>query len=226
MFDVGFSEMLVIGIVALVVIGPERLPRVARTIGHLMGRAQRYVNDVKRDIDREMQIDELRKLQTEMQDAARNIESSVTAQVNEVQSGLNAAEDSLTKVVREAEDLTRLDATPDSTLTGSTLAAPDADVVVPANPGPQAQAAGPAQVMSESAHATNAQPLVTPADTTASNPPAEPAAYAIPDHYEPDYSEGAMAAADSAAAATSGVDIQPPSTASVGAAIPTRAGNA
>lgn len=88
MFDVGFSEMLVIGIVALVVIGPERLPKVARTIGHLMGRAQRYVNDVKRDIDREMQIEELRKLQEQMQETARSIETSVNTQVSEVKSGL------------------------------------------------------------------------------------------------------------------------------------------
>ena len=70
MFDVGFSEMLVIGIVALVVIGPEKLPRVARTIGALLGRMQRYVNDVKADINREMELDELKKLQTTVQDAA------------------------------------------------------------------------------------------------------------------------------------------------------------
>ena len=56
MFDIGFSELLVIGVVALIVIGPERLPRVARTIGHLMGRMQRYVADVKADIDREVEL--------------------------------------------------------------------------------------------------------------------------------------------------------------------------
>ena len=108
MFDVGFSEMLVIGIVALVVIGPERLPKVARTLGHLMGRAQRYVNDVKRDIDREMQIDELKKLQSEMQDAARSIESSVTTQVADVQAEVNKAEASINQLAHDA-DLTRLD---------------------------------------------------------------------------------------------------------------------
>lgn len=109
MFDVGFSEMLVIGIVALVVIGPERLPKVARTLGHLMGRAQRYVNDVKRDIDREMQIDELRKLQAEMQDAARSIESSVTTQVGEVKSELDKAQNTLNQFAEQTSDLTRLD---------------------------------------------------------------------------------------------------------------------
>ena len=62
MFDIGFSELVVIGLVALIVIGPERLPRVARTIGHLAGRLQRYVADVKADINREVELDELRKM--------------------------------------------------------------------------------------------------------------------------------------------------------------------
>ena len=63
MFDIGFSEIVVIAVVALIVIGPERLPKAARTLGHLFGRLQRYVNDVKADINREMELDELRKLQ-------------------------------------------------------------------------------------------------------------------------------------------------------------------
>ena len=63
MFDIGFSEIVVIAVVALIVIGPERLPKAARTLGHLFGRLQRYVNDVKADISREMELDELRKLQ-------------------------------------------------------------------------------------------------------------------------------------------------------------------
>jgi len=70
MFDIGFSEIVVIAVVALIVIGPERLPKVARTLGHLFGRMQRYVNDVKADISREMELDELRKLQATVQDAA------------------------------------------------------------------------------------------------------------------------------------------------------------
>jgi sec-independent protein translocase protein TatB len=77
MFDIGFSEFLVIGIVALVVIGPERLPKVARTAGHLLGRMQRYVNDVKSDINREMQLDELKKLQSQVVESARTLESTV-----------------------------------------------------------------------------------------------------------------------------------------------------
>lgn len=77
MFDVSFTELLVIGVVALVVIGPERLPKVARTLGHLVGRAQRYVNDVKTDIQREVELDELRKLKDQMQDAAQSVQSSL-----------------------------------------------------------------------------------------------------------------------------------------------------
>ena len=61
MFDIGFSELLVIAVVALIVIGPERLPKVARTLGAMLGRMQRYVNDVKADIQREMELDELKK---------------------------------------------------------------------------------------------------------------------------------------------------------------------
>jgi sec-independent protein translocase protein TatB len=89
MFDVGFSEILVIAVVALIVIGPERLPKVARTMGHLFGRMQRYVNDVKADISREMELEELRKLQTDMQDAARSLESTVKQEVSETGQALN-----------------------------------------------------------------------------------------------------------------------------------------
>jgi sec-independent protein translocase protein TatB len=89
MFDIGFSELLVIAIVALIVIGPQQLPRVARTLGHLFGRMQRYVNDVKADISREMELDELRKMQSSMEDAARSFQSSVNQGVTETESELN-----------------------------------------------------------------------------------------------------------------------------------------
>ena len=96
MFDVGFSELVVIAIVALVVIGPERLPKVARTAGHLLGRLQRYVSDVKSDINREMQLDELKKLQAEMQDSARNIERSVSSEMQSAQQSINQTAQSVT----------------------------------------------------------------------------------------------------------------------------------
>jgi sec-independent protein translocase protein TatB len=91
MFDLGFSELMVIALVALVVIGPERLPRVARTMGHLAGRLQRYVADVKADINREVELDELRKMRDSMQSAASEMESSFRQEVNKTESELNAA---------------------------------------------------------------------------------------------------------------------------------------
>ena len=89
MFDIGFSELLVIGVVALIVIGPEKLPRVARTVGHLAGRLQRYVSDVKADINREIELEELRKMRDSMQQAASNFESSVHSEVNKTETELN-----------------------------------------------------------------------------------------------------------------------------------------
>jgi sec-independent protein translocase protein TatB len=88
MFDIGFSELMLIGLVALVVIGPERLPRVARTAGHLLGKLQRYVSDVKSDIQREMQLEDLKKLQREVSDSARELETSIRKQVSTVEADL------------------------------------------------------------------------------------------------------------------------------------------
>ena len=102
MFDIGISEIMVIAVVALVVIGPERLPRVARTVGTLLGRAQRYVNDVKAEVNREMELEELRKLQTQMQDAARSIEQQVSTAGAEVQSAVVSAEQQLNQTLASA----------------------------------------------------------------------------------------------------------------------------
>lgn len=88
MFDLGFSELIVIAVVALVVVGPERLPKVARTAGHLLGRLQRYVSDVKSDIQREMQLEELKKLQEQVEQQARDLESSMRGQAQSVEADL------------------------------------------------------------------------------------------------------------------------------------------
>jgi len=101
MFDVGFSELIVIALVALIVIGPERLPRVARTLGALLGRAQRYVNDVKADIQREVDLDELKSIQSTFQDAAKSVEQSV----NQVGEELHSTAESLNQDISAvAED--------------------------------------------------------------------------------------------------------------------------
>jgi len=96
MFDIGFSELMVIAVIALVVIGPERLPKVARTLGHLTGRLRRYVEDVKSDINREIELDELRKMRDSMQQAAASFESSV-------KSGLASAENEVNQLTASAE---------------------------------------------------------------------------------------------------------------------------
>jgi sec-independent protein translocase protein TatB len=89
MFDIGFSELLVIGVVALIVIGPEKLPRMARTVGVLAGRLQRYVSDVKADINREIELDELRKMRDSMQQAASDLQSSVQSELDQTETELN-----------------------------------------------------------------------------------------------------------------------------------------
>ncbi len=103
MFDIGASEIFVIGVVALIVIGPERLPRVAKTLGHLFGRLQRYVSEVKSDINREIELEELRALKATMQDAARTIEQSVTSQVNYIDSEVKQAGAEMQKQVESAK---------------------------------------------------------------------------------------------------------------------------
>lgn len=94
MFGVDLTELIVVGMVALVVIGPERLPGVARTLGHLLGRMQRYVGEVKADIEHEMRLEELRQLQSQMRD-------SVEAMGDEVRRGYESARDALATLPEE-----------------------------------------------------------------------------------------------------------------------------
>ena len=101
MFDIGFSELLVIGVVALIVIGPEKLPRMARTVGHLAGRLQRYVSDVKADINREIELDELRKMRDSMQQAASEMQSSVQSELHKTEADLNKAVDEAKEAIED-----------------------------------------------------------------------------------------------------------------------------
>jgi sec-independent protein translocase protein TatB len=98
MLDLGLTKMALIGVVALVVLGPERLPRVARTAGALFGRAQRYINDVKSEVTREIELDELRRMKTEFETAASNVETSVQDNLRKHESELNDAWNSGTSV--------------------------------------------------------------------------------------------------------------------------------
>jgi sec-independent protein translocase protein TatB len=106
LFDVGFSELIVIAVIALVVIGPEKLPKVARAVGAITGRLQRYVNGIKADIEREMQMEELQKLQQEIRQSA-----------SEVQAGFKQAETEL----KDARQLM------DSSIASQSSKAPDPD---------------------------------------------------------------------------------------------------
>ena len=86
MIDFGFDKLALIGAVALIVIGPEKLPRVARTVGHLLGKAQRYVADVKAEVNRSIELDELKKMKTEFEQAARDVQTGVQQEVDAARS--------------------------------------------------------------------------------------------------------------------------------------------
>lgn len=117
MFDIGFGQLVFIGIVALLVIGPERLPRVARTVGHLFGRAQRYMHDVKSDIQREMDLDEISSIKKQMEEASSSIKDSVNQFGNQIKDPLAEARDAVNNLGQETEkaakSITKSSATPD-----------------------------------------------------------------------------------------------------------------
>jgi len=91
MIDFGIDKIALIGAVALIVIGPEKLPRVARTVGLLVGKAQRYVSQVQAEVNRSIELEELKKAKSSIEDAARNVQQSVAQGVSQVESEVNAA---------------------------------------------------------------------------------------------------------------------------------------
>ena len=91
MIDIGLSKMALIGAVALIVIGPEKLPRVARTVGTLLGKAQRYVSDVKAEVNRSMELDELRKMKDTVEGAARDVEQSIQTSASDFQKDMESS---------------------------------------------------------------------------------------------------------------------------------------
>ncbi|MBL8521137.1 MAG: twin-arginine translocase subunit TatB [Betaproteobacteria bacterium] len=106
MFDISFWELAIVGIVALVVIGPERLPGVARTAGHLFGRFQRYVAAVRSDIQRELDASELAKVRQEVSDAARVFETSVQEHASAFQGDIRAMDRALSAAAAPAPPAT------------------------------------------------------------------------------------------------------------------------
>jgi sec-independent protein translocase protein TatB len=90
MIDFGFDKLALIGAVALIVIGPEKLPRVARTVGHMVGKAQRYVADVKAEVNRSIELEELQKMKSQFETAARDVEQTVRTEVNDAASSFES----------------------------------------------------------------------------------------------------------------------------------------
>ena len=104
MFDFGFSEMLVIGVIALVVLGPERLPVVARTAGEWVGKAQRFVAQVKSDIDRETELSELKRIQDEAKALADDVKSTVEKSAAQIESEAKAVAEKTQDNLKEIEE--------------------------------------------------------------------------------------------------------------------------
>jgi sec-independent protein translocase protein TatB len=148
MFDIGFTEIVVIAVIALVVLGPEKLPKTARTLGHLFGRLQRYVADVKADINREIELDELRKLQQQVNTAARDLETSMTSVASEVESGVRTVRSEL----------------------NAASADPNAEPLAAAGTAATTPAAAPAEVPAAANAAPSAQPPTASAPQQASLP--------------------------------------------------------
>ena len=90
MIDFGFDKIALIGAIALIVIGPEKLPRVARTVGHFVGKAQRYVAEVKAEVNRTIELEELQKMKKEFEETARDVKSSVEREVSEARSAVES----------------------------------------------------------------------------------------------------------------------------------------
>ncbi|MBT9440950.1 MAG: Sec-independent protein translocase subunit TatB [Acidovorax sp.] len=101
MIDIGLSKMALIGAVALIVIGPEKLPRVARTVGTLLGKAQRYVSDVKAEVNRSMELDELKKMKDTVENAARDVHNSIQTSASEFEKDWAEATDTASSALQD-----------------------------------------------------------------------------------------------------------------------------
>jgi sec-independent protein translocase protein TatB len=138
MFDISFSELMVIGVVALVVIGPERLPKVARTMGILFGRMQRYVAQVKSDINREMELSELSKVKSEFEGAAREFQRDIESKVHDAEREIRDVETEIDRQLRHEAGAAGAPAAAEQAAIAAGQAAPAAEGVeggpVPVSP--------------------------------------------------------------------------------------------
>jgi sec-independent protein translocase protein TatB len=168
MFDVSLSELMLIGVIALIVIGPERLPKVARTIGHLVGRAQRYVSDVKTDIQKEMDLDELTSLKGQMQDAAKSVKDSMSEASNSLRKPIDEAQKALKEASASVDTLIKAETAEiksDQAKTEADTAAPGAAAAIAAATSAVAAAdAAVAATAAANAAATVPSEAVAPAE--------------------------------------------------------------
>ncbi|WP_373976615.1 Sec-independent protein translocase protein TatB [Chitinibacter sp. SCUT-21] len=125
MFDVSIGELLLIGAVTLVVVGPEKMPKVARTAGMLFGRLQRFVNNVKVDLQREMQASELAQIQQEIEAEAAEIKNTIHQPLAETQQAMNQLEADFQATTQQ-----RVSAEPDVTTANTSAAAPSSPAIV------------------------------------------------------------------------------------------------
>ena len=175
MFDFSFAELATIGVVALVVIGPERLPKVARTVGHLMGRAQRYVNDVKADIQREVELEDFRKLKDSVTDAAGELRTSLQDTEHTIRNAGQSLHAEIDDAIAETK---KRIVDPNAHL--AETAAPAAALPEPALPEPTGREAlmheaAPAATAAPAAPAPQAQAELPLADATPEAPAKPPA---------------------------------------------------
>lgn len=164
MFDIGFSELIVIGVVALVVIGPERLPKVARTAGLLLGRLQRYVNDVKADISREIELDELKKIRTDVQESAREFERSISNSMQALENQVADVADTTRRELSASAEamMSELPALSDDLSATQPKATVEAVEAAPLVPAPAAVEAAPTVTATAAAPAPDAAAAVSP----------------------------------------------------------------
>jgi sec-independent protein translocase protein TatB len=157
MFDLSFGELMLIGVVALIVIGPERLPKVARTVGHLVGRAQRYVSDVKSDIQREINLGELNNIKGQMEDAAKSMQQSMQDTAGSLREPLDEARKAIGSLPSTLDAGNSTETAGEPAKGSAPASAPDAAVAAepakqaPAPSGDQADAPAPSQQPSDKA---------------------------------------------------------------------------
>ncbi|TAF99377.1 MAG: twin-arginine translocase subunit TatB [Betaproteobacteria bacterium] len=170
MFELSFGKMMIIAVVALIVLGPERLPKVARTLGHLLGRARSYANQVKQDIDREMQMDELRKLQEQAKDAARSFETAVNDVGRSVESEASTAEKAFNEINADYDAKRAREAA-----TQGSVAKTDEVAALEQSIAEQAMSANSASnAPANTIHAPAAKPMITSEQMNSSLAPAWP----------------------------------------------------